>query len=168
MMRILTLSSLLCFAGVASAAIYKWVDENGMTHYSTSPPPGVSGTETVNVDPRPSGLRSTPPASMRTSPETSESGGRKDQSKGLDCVRAASNAQAWLNSMRDVGRINYRDGHMSQSEYDRGMAEIDQLKREITAGDCEGATGAKRDFYLCVNDIKNHVASCGQRYMIGR
>jgi len=30
---------LFCYTGVSSAALYKWVDEKGNTHYTTAPPP---------------------------------------------------------------------------------------------------------------------------------
>jgi len=30
---------LLCYTGVSSAALYKWVDAQGDTHYTTAPPP---------------------------------------------------------------------------------------------------------------------------------
>jgi hypothetical protein len=31
--------SMLCYSAVASAALYKWVDEKGNTHYTSTPPP---------------------------------------------------------------------------------------------------------------------------------
>lgn len=32
---------LLCLAGAAAGQVYKWVDENGVTHYSDQPMPGA-------------------------------------------------------------------------------------------------------------------------------
>lgn len=47
------LAAALACAGVAEAAMYKWVDENGQTHYTQErPPPGVKGT-TVEPPPEP-------------------------------------------------------------------------------------------------------------------
>jgi len=42
---------LLLFAGSASAAMYKWVDEDGNTHYTQSPPPGDIQAETIGPPP---------------------------------------------------------------------------------------------------------------------
>jgi len=43
---------LMCFvAGNAFAAMYKWVDEEGNTHYSERPPPGIE-TETIKPPPK--------------------------------------------------------------------------------------------------------------------
>jgi hypothetical protein len=42
MMRFLVLGSMLVFTALASAQMYRWVDEDGRVHYtSTPPPPGV-------------------------------------------------------------------------------------------------------------------------------
>ncbi len=42
------IASLLALALPASAAMYKWVDEKGVTHYSESPPP--EGTQAKKLD----------------------------------------------------------------------------------------------------------------------
>ncbi len=42
MMRLLLVGSMLVFAAVASAQMYRWVDKDGRVHYTaTPPPPGV-------------------------------------------------------------------------------------------------------------------------------
>jgi hypothetical protein len=43
---------LLLLAGNASAAMYKWVDEDGNTHYTQSPPPGDIQAETIGPPPK--------------------------------------------------------------------------------------------------------------------
>lgn len=45
--------SVLMIAGVASAGMCKWVDENGCVHYAETCPEGVAGTE-VQIQPPPS------------------------------------------------------------------------------------------------------------------
>ncbi len=59
MLKRLLLPCLLLCAFSASAQIYKWVDENGIVHYSDQPAPGA---ERVDLPGRPSSARSTPPA----------------------------------------------------------------------------------------------------------
>ena len=43
---------MLLLAGNVSAAMYKWVDEDGNTHYTQSPPPGDIQAETIAPPPR--------------------------------------------------------------------------------------------------------------------
>ncbi|MFC1829657.1 glutaredoxin family protein [Thermodesulfobacteriota bacterium] len=42
---------LLLFAGTASAQIYKWVDENGVTHFSNRPPVAAESKENLELFP---------------------------------------------------------------------------------------------------------------------
>ena len=51
-MRIIALlSGLLLIAALASAQqVYRWVDENGVVHYSDQPPPDQSDADIVDVD----------------------------------------------------------------------------------------------------------------------
>ena len=42
---------LLLLAGNVSAAMYKWVDEDGNTHYTQAPPPGDIQAETIAPPP---------------------------------------------------------------------------------------------------------------------
>ena len=44
MIRAIFLATLLAAAPAATGQIYKWVDENGRTQYSETPPPGVKAT----------------------------------------------------------------------------------------------------------------------------
>ncbi len=51
--HILIRLGLMCFvAGNAFAAMYKWVDEDGNTHYSERPPPGDIETQTIKPPPK--------------------------------------------------------------------------------------------------------------------
>jgi hypothetical protein len=59
MMRYATLIFCL-LAGPALAEMYKWTDENGKTHYSDQPPPGVTKTETIK-GPKATQATPTPP-----------------------------------------------------------------------------------------------------------
>jgi len=43
------LCGVMVTAPVASAELYKWVDENGVTQYSQRPPPGNTDVQTLNV-----------------------------------------------------------------------------------------------------------------------
>jgi len=74
--RTLLVSALLLCAAAASAQVYKWVDEDGVVHYSDQPVPGAeivtlpkrSSTPTVAPRPRPAAQRRA--AAEPTTPET--------------------------------------------------------------------------------------------------
>jgi len=56
----------LIFHGPVAAEMYKWVDGNGVTHYSDSPPPKAESAKQLTV--RPTTSASPPPADRVTAP----------------------------------------------------------------------------------------------------
>ena len=54
--------------GISSAEIYKWVDENGVTHYSDSPTEDISGSDATESDE----IQSSDPAPAETAPSPDE------------------------------------------------------------------------------------------------
>lgn len=58
----------LLLAGGASAQIYKWVDENGVTHYSDQPMPGAERIEIRTRNPAPT--TAAPRTTLRTERRT--------------------------------------------------------------------------------------------------
>jgi len=49
MRRVLSLAILLCAALPLCAETYKWVDEKGVTNYSSSPPPGAAQAQVIGA-----------------------------------------------------------------------------------------------------------------------
>jgi len=47
MRRVLSFAILLCAALPAGADTYKWVDEKGVTNYSSTPPPGAAKAQVI-------------------------------------------------------------------------------------------------------------------------
>jgi len=63
-LTLLPLASFLLFAGVATAAtVYKWVDEQGVTHFSDQPHPQAQQLEVKDAQT----FKGTPPAAASTS-----------------------------------------------------------------------------------------------------
>lgn len=60
----LLIASLLVLALPAAAAMYKWVDEKGITHYSESPPP--EGTQAKKLDLPDTSAPNAPPGRAET------------------------------------------------------------------------------------------------------
>jgi type IV secretory pathway VirB10-like protein len=59
------LAAFLALALPAGAAMYKWVDEKGVTHYSETPPP--EGTQSKKIEIAPA-----PPSATTARPETAD------------------------------------------------------------------------------------------------
>ena len=76
-MRIIALlSGLLLIAALASAQqVYRWVDENGVVHYSDQPPTDQSEADLVDVDTGSSFSSPTPPPSVRQPQSTAGNSG---------------------------------------------------------------------------------------------
>ena len=67
--------ALCCAAGLANAQAYKWVDENGMVHYSDRPQPGAEEiTFESRPTPRPVVPQSTPAAQPEPEAEPEDEG----------------------------------------------------------------------------------------------
>ena len=60
------LASLLALALPASADMYKWVDEKGVTHFSETPPPDGSKASKITVSPTPPSAPVAPPVDYKT------------------------------------------------------------------------------------------------------
>ena len=54
--------------GISSAEIYKWVDENGVTHYSDSPTEDITGSDVTENDE----IQSSDPVPAETAPSPDE------------------------------------------------------------------------------------------------
>jgi glutaredoxin len=54
----------VCFAAVASAQMYRWVDKDGKVHYTDAPPPGVKSVEKKMTTPNVAGTSQVPYATQ--------------------------------------------------------------------------------------------------------
>lgn len=118
--------ALAVLAGSAQAArTYKWIDENGVTHYSQYPPP-KGEVEIVEPDiALPSGVDTTTGTAEQTA--AGEAGGEDAQTMEEYCNQLRNQAQM-LASERDV-RVRHEDGTLRPLEGDARTsrrAEIDQ------------------------------------------
>ena len=136
-------------AGVASAQMYKWVDEKGTTHYSETPPPEDAKTKTkaTKVEPK-----VTPPSSSSAYQENSEKWrnqeaefkkrqmdrGQRDKADGQDKAKRAyecSKQRSNLTSLENTHRI-YRDNpdgtrtYMNDAERDQAISRTKDAIRE--------------------------------------
>lgn len=158
----------LAFAPPSQADIYKWVDEQGATHYGERPPSRASAQsiETHNTQ------SSTPAPTKNINGETKQLAEDisksmmkvSDKKTELDCAKAVENGKYSIGVMLENGRKNYKDGYIDQEKYEEGAEFLKKLKSSISVSDCRSAKGNKKEFYTCVSNPMNIIIACGDKY----
>lgn len=94
--RLVTGLGLLLLAGIALAEAYRWVDADGVVHYSDRPEPGAEVVQLPTY--RPSSSPSTPAPSSRSSRREEAQAGAADQPfsyQSLSIAAPASDQTLW-------------------------------------------------------------------------
>lgn len=128
----------LLLATPAAAEVYKWVDEQGVTHYSQQPPPGA---EAQVIDPniaRPSDAGSGEGGSGSAGDGTGEGGkGEDSQSLADFCKQLREQAQL-LASGRPV-KVKQSDDTVATLEGDARQQRLKELQSQIQQH-CQGGS----------------------------
>ncbi|MEM7469309.1 MAG: DUF4124 domain-containing protein [Pseudomonadota bacterium] len=157
---------MMIFSITVSAEVYKWVDEEGVTHFGQKPPTNQNA-ETVNVSggAKTGAVKSLDPDTQKAADGMAEALlSEQSSSDELDCGQAVSYGRDGIDSMLQVGRKNYKDGYMSKAEYDKQSGALKKIKSKMSVNDCKRAKGDDKKFYTCLSDGMNHVAHCGKKY----
>ena len=127
--------AVLACAASAEAAIYKWVDEKGVTHYSETPPEGQaarqlsvgssSGAPSTEPAPAAPTAAAPAPAAAADTPEAIQK--RTDDWKGF-CVIAQRNVTA-LESPDPVFQKNKEGTELALTDEQRAYALADAQRR---------------------------------------
>jgi hypothetical protein len=99
----LSLALILVAARPAYAQIYKWVDSQGVTHYSEAPPPGGAGKASVLELPQAKSPPDQGPASTQQSWQAQDQEFRERQAKKADL----HNRQGRLYNVNEQGEKIY-------------------------------------------------------------
>lgn len=175
--------------GAAHAqAVYKWVDENGKTHYGSQPPPSKADAEPLKLQSNNgtshTGASSKGGASARAKQEYNPDGTKKipkdvaefgealkdslakvdSKQVPLNCATAVDNIHYQADQMLEVGQKNVRDGYMKQADFDKTAPKIREAKGKYSVSDCQGASGNKKSFYQCMSSSNNHVMGCDKQF----
>ncbi|UXY15067.1 DUF4124 domain-containing protein [Chitiniphilus purpureus] len=159
---------LALLAGAAQAAVYKWVDENGVTQYSNQPPENKNAQQVKTFSN--SGMTGSTPVKPinKETQEFAEALGKSllktKQASTLNCTQAVKDGQSGIDSMLEVGRKNYKDGYVAKDQYDRFNTQLNQARGRFSVGECQSSSGRARDFYLCLSNPNNHVMGCMKNY----
>lgn len=149
----------------ALADVYKWVDENGVTHYGNQKPPEakaeqvkVSGGVSSNENPDP--LDQLDPEA-REMAEAMKKELLKDHGNGeLNCSKAMTNATEQIDIYVAQAKRNLDGGYINQAQYNQVDTEFRKLKSKISVSRCQSASGVEKDFYLCMSNDRNAAIAC--------
>ncbi|MFN7154071.1 MAG: DUF4124 domain-containing protein [Acidovorax sp.] len=188
------LATVMMVFGTAAHAqpVYKWVDENGKTHYGSQPPPAKQDAEPMKLQSNngtsggagsagskgstagksagateynPDGTKKIPKDVAEFGEALKDSLGKVDSKQApLNCATAVDNIKYQADLMLEVGQKNVRDGYMTQAAFDSTAPKIREAKGKYSVSDCQGASGNKKSFYQCMSSSKNHVTGCDKQF----
>lgn len=186
-------AAVMVFGTAAHAQpVYKWVDENGKTHYGSQPPPAKQDAEPMKLQSNngtsggagsagskgstagksagateynPDGTKKIPKDVAEFGEALKDSLGKVDSKQApLNCAAAVDNIKYQADLMLEVGQKNVRDGYMTQAAFDATAPKIREAKGKYSVSDCQGAAGNKKSFYQCMSSSKNHVTGCDKQF----
>lgn len=170
MRKILIVVLSLFSATSYAAGIYKWVDENGVTHYGERKPSNAQ-SEQMNIkkksDSAPAPKQLTGGAKDLADSFAKEIMRDKGDAAEVNCKKAVNNAKGSIDTMLSVGKKNYKDGYIKDAEYRKMSTKLKQIKSKISISECQRSKGKTQGFYKCMSNGANHVASCGKKYNYG-
>lgn len=166
----------IAFSVIAIAQVYKWVDEHGITHYSSVPPPGTSVRKLDDVSaPAPETIEAARERSQKIIDEARRATVDRRRLNDLEAEREAAAQRsadadarscgkarqqlAVLESNRPVYRLDeggqrvYINDKIRDAEIDRARAEVDRACEAVDAG--RSAEEAQR-----YNDWQQAAAFC--------
>jgi len=125
-------STLLCFATAADAEVYKWTDEDGVTHYTEQPPPDRG--EASVLDPQVDAPSSQGPEQQGTEhtaePDEAAGEGEDTQSVEAFCKELRQN----IETLKGDGPVKVRtgddtlktlDGEARQARLERAQSQLE-------------------------------------------
>lgn len=165
-MQILSFLCLLSLSLAAIGQVYKWVDADGVTHYSSIKPQdqeaepfSVYKSNTMKAIPQ-----EAQPLIDAAKKEILRDKGDSDK---VNCPKAVANAKDVLDTMYTTGRKNVADGYASRERYMEVEAGLKKIERRISIAECQTARGDVLGFYKCMSNPANHIVMCGSKYHYG-
>lgn len=132
--RLITALFLLLAAGSVSAQAYRWVDENGVVHYSDRPEPGA---ERIDLPSDKTVARRSPPAASRTRPAGEQpTNPAAFKYESLDIASPAAEETLWniegaLNVTLNL-QPPLQDGHQVRVYFDGNPTLVEGTSFQIT------------------------------------
>lgn len=162
-------STFLCLLFLSAHAfpdVYKWIDENGVTHYGNKKPPEaqvqqvkVSGSG-VNSSSATDPLDQLDPAARELAESMKKELMKDHGNAELNCSKAMSNATEQINIYIAQAKRNLEGGYITQDNYNQIDMVFGRVKSRISTTACQSASGVEKDFYLCMSNDMNSAVMC--------
>lgn len=178
MLRIVLALTLLALPATATE-IYRWVDDKGQVHFSSSPPPeAASIAEEVNirfnVDAQKPAARQSysdyddydadeadDAQSQAARPKTAADMKREQQDEWrYQCEKAVKTAKSEYEVGVDVIKQNHSGGYISADKMKQQIDGLSAASKSVSMHECIGSTGDKKRNYQCLADYKG-LNNCG-------
>lgn len=178
MLRIVLALTLLALPATATE-IYRWVDDKGQVHFSSSPPPeAASIAEEVNirfnVDAQKPAARQSysdyddydadeadDAQSQTARPKTAADMKREQQDEWrYQCEKAVKTAKSEYEVGVDVIKQNHSGGYISADKMKQQTDALAAASKSVSMHECIGSTGDKKRNYQCLADYKG-LNNCG-------
>lgn len=125
MIRLIGRAGLLCLCALAgsaagqevSASVYKWVDAQGVTHYSDQPPPGSNAEEMATIRYRKAAGSASAPAKAKGKADAGEAQGQ-GADKGGDAVEPGEGSASEKDKLLAQRQANCKEARERVSKYD--------------------------------------------------
>ena len=176
-MKILLILTLLAFSTSLAAQAYRWVDANGVTHYSDSPPPESEQAASVETrsyrpDPRQQPAAEQEPDSPADRPAPVDSPTSQTEVTPpvspevvtLDCTEAVANITSQLSERVQQQRGSFQAGQISREDYEAARDQALQIQATVSEEHCQYANAGTLAFYRCMSDDQSAFDRCQQQH----
>lgn len=157
----------IIFSPTIKADVYKWVDENGVTHYGNQKP-AIKQVDQVNIN----NVKETGSVNHGKLQNVSEEEQQviesmanemmKDRGNAseLDCSHAVSSALDQINTYTTQARRNLEGKHITRENFNEVESTFRKVKSKLSTSACLASSGAEREMYLCLSNDMNAAFMC--------
>lgn len=148
-----------------SSAIYKWVDEKGVTHFGTHLPTNENKQLTIeemNLLTGESELTNNMAENIASANTSNEPLIDDDngQRLHLNCAASIKNIAASVDNSLFLLNKNFEEGHIQQADYSKSSGLFSNIKNRTSLDKCTKSIGAERKFYTCMTADVDNLVSC--------
>jgi len=170
-MKHLVILALLLIANVGQAEIYKWVDEDGITHFGAARPADTDSRK-MNIHRPNSNIQAKASSSMSSGATHSAAGTEiydldisEDHPKtAINCRQVVHDATDHIVAALGVSEKNYRGGYISENNYQQSTQELLSIQKKLSVAECDRSSGETRQFYQCTGKNVNNITDCGKQF----
>ena len=161
---------------LSATEIYRWVDDKGIVHFTTSPQPeAASRVEDVNINFNVDGQNSVGSTNMddfdAEQDEDSDSYSQRPKSAAdikrdqqqewrSHCEKAVRTAKSEYDVGREVIKKNHSGGYISADKMKQQIDALSAASKSASLYECLGSSGDRKRSYQCLGDYKG-LQNCG-------